>query len=610
MGFLSKLFGGDAGSTSVKPDATEAPRATPATGDTPAQPAPSSAKADSARAVQREAAPAQAPERDAKTLVAEKAAAKKEVPAEKAAEKPAPKAANAAASPKVIAPKAAGDKAPADKTTAAKVPAPNPAPPKAATKPAAAAGGAEKSPPSSVAQPLPGDKAPGARPVPNKRALEESILTSAPKLTVDAAGPGAARPPAKAPPAPASEGQAQAQEAPKSSERRSLSSIEAANLATFRSRRDKMKSPGFYSVSPANGSHAVPGAASSANLMKATVVGIAPPPEPSQAVRADKGPEPDAAGAALASAGAALENFAPLSPEESAPPQKIKGGAQEKEDTSPGLGTNRSRHDPAAPVVALPDKDLELVVEFVIALSMGSVAESWLPPIRSALAELRTVAGHSERGGLEKALGLLSKELDEPGDLSDERRLRILRLFTSVDVALPRPVDIAARKAQRERLILEQLLLEVATIHPLIPQRLRDEGVATLDRLARANMDELALRVAADREQADQIASTLRSYLSARAHRGPDTVILGKSRAIRERLRALEASAEDFERASDSEDVEARRSARRRRQADVVQLNLLLAEFGEASILNEIERCSVQGKIERLGRWLRELDAS
>jgi hypothetical protein len=473
--------------------------------------------------------------------------------------------------------------------------------------------GAEQAPPSSVAQPVPGEKAPGARPAPIKRALEESILTSAPKLAGDAARAGAARPAANvAPPAPSGEGQIQPQEAPKSSERRSLSSIEAANLATFRSRRDKMKSPGFYSVSPANGSHAVPGAASGANLMKATVVGIAPPPEPAQAAKADKGTEPNAvcASPALAAAGAALENLEPLSPEESAPPQKIKGGAAEKEDTSPGLGENRSRHDPAAKVVALPDKDLELVVEFVIALSMGVVSESWLPPIRSALSELRTVAGHSERSGLEKALGLLSKELDEPGDLSEERRLRILRLFTSVDVALPRPVDIAARKAQRERLILEQLLLEVATIHPLIPQRLRDEGVATLDRLARANMDELALRVAVDRDQADQIASTLRSYLSARALRGPDMVILGKSRAIRERLRALEASAEDFERASDSEDAEARRSARRRRQADVVQLNLLLAEFGEASILSEIERCSVQGKIERIGRWLRELDAS
>jgi hypothetical protein len=494
------------------------------------------------------------------------------------------------------------DKTTNDKTKGDKVPPARPLAPKPLPKTAPAATVAEQAPPSPVAQAAPAEKqpvAPTRAEAPRRRPLEESILTSAPKLPLDAS----ARATAKAAPQPPAPGaRAEQQEAPKSSERRSLTSIEAANIATFRSRRDKIKSPGFYSVSPANGSQAVAGAAAGPNLLKATVVGIAPPPEAGPALDADQVPD-------LAPASPAPASTEKTAAEDAAPPQKIKRGSAEKEDTSPGLGMNRSRHDPAASV-ALPDKDLELVVEFIIALSMGATAESWLPPIRSAVAELRTAAGHADRAGLEKALALLAKELDEQGALHEERRLRILRLFTSVDVALPRPVDIAARRAQRERLILEQLLIEVGMIHPLIPQRLRDEGVATLERLARSNLDELALRVAADREQADQVATTFKSYLSGRLQRGPDMVILGKSRAIKERLRALEASAEDFERASDGEDAEARRVARRRRQSDVAQLNLLLAEFGEASILSEIERCSVQGKIERLGRWLTELDAS
>jgi len=112
------------------------------------------------------------------------------------------------------------------------------------------------------------------------------------------------------------------------------------------------------------------------------------------------------------------------------------------------------------------------------------------------------------------------------------------------------------------------------------------------------------------REQADQIVSTFQGYLLARSQRGPERVLLGKGQALERRLAALEASAEQFERASDGEDPEARRIARRQRQADVLQLNLLLAERGEASILGELERCSVQGKIERLKRWLTELTAS
>jgi hypothetical protein len=39
-------------------------------------------------------------------------------------------------------------------------------------------------------------------------------------------------------------------------------------------------------------------------------------------------------------------------------------------------------------------------------------------------------------------------------------------------------------------------------------------------------------------------------------------------------------------------------------------LNLLLAELGEAKTLAEIERCSVQAKIERLQRWIGEQEVS
>ena len=79
--------------------------------------------------------------------------------------------------------------------------------------------------------------------------------------------------------------------------------------------------------------------------------------------------------------------------------------------------------------------------------------------------------------------------------------------------------------------------------------------------------------------------------------------------ALRERLSALEASAEAFDRASEGEDSGARRQTRKQRQTDVAQLNLLLAELGEAKTLAEIERCSVQAKIERLQRWIVEQES-
>jgi len=173
-------------------------------------------------------------------------------------------------------------------------------------------------------------------------------------------------------------------------------------------------------------------------------------------------------------------------------------------------------------------------------------------------------------------------------------------------MALPRPIDVAGQKALRDRLIVEQLLGEVALTHPLISQRVRDEGATSLERLARATAEDLSQRLGAPAEQAELLIRTFDGYLKQRVERGPSLAIEGRHHAVRARLAALEATDAEFQRATESDDSNLRRQARRSRQTEVAHLSLLLAEMGEAHLLGEIERCSVQGKIERLERWLEE----
>jgi hypothetical protein len=391
-------------------------------------------------------------------------------------------------------------------------------------------------------------------------------------------------------------------------------------------------------VSPTNGAHVVTGAVPSlTNLKKATVMGIAPAPEspkgdasdaaaaPSPAAADDPllpQPEPEA-GAASATAATSATGVVPTAaatPGRAAQGAPASGrslekaaaseggpesGEKDKEDTSPGLGQTRSRHEPLVPL-DLPLKDLELLVEFIMDLAIGPTSMTWLAPLRAAVRRLEEAAGRGQRSLLEKALTELALELDGVGELGDERRRRILHHFVGVDMALPRPIDVAGQKVLRERLIVDQLLSEVSLTHPLISQRLRDEGPTSLERLARSNPVDLSEKLGAPREQAELVVNTFDGYLKQRSERGPTLAVLGKHRALKARVSALEASAEEFTRAQDSDDTEFRRVARRQRQADVAQLNLLLAELGEASILMELERCSVQGKIDRLNRWLSE----
>jgi hypothetical protein len=312
---------------------------------------------------------------------------------------------------------------------------------------------------------------------------------------------------------------------------------------------------------------------------------------------------------ASAKAGEGSPAVAVVYDDDGAPPTAVTAADEEKEDTSPGLGHTPSRHDPALRF-ALPERDLNLLLEFVLDLGLGLASPAWLEPVSGAIVRLRVAAVKLQRMALDKALAQLGTELEDPNALSDERKSRILQQFLLVDLALPGPIDVAGKRLLRERLIVEQLLGELALSNPLLTQRVRDEGVVSLERLARFDAAQLASKLGVPVGDAEQIVSTFQAYLLTRSRRGPELVLLGTARAVEQRLSSLEASARDFDRACDTESSEARRRARRQRQTEVAQLNLLLAECGEAAILGELERCSVQGKIERVRRWLNELPAN
>jgi hypothetical protein len=281
----------------------------------------------------------------------------------------------------------------------------------------------------------------------------------------------------------------------------------------------------------------------------------------------------------------------------------------EKEETAPGVGHTPSRHDPAVRG-EIPERDLELLVQFVMDVGLGLATEAWLGAAREAVGRLKAAAARLSRAALDKALTQFQVELDAPNALSEERRGRIMQQLVLVDLALPRPIDVSGQRLVRERLIVQHLLTELAATHPLIAQRLRDEGSISLDRLSRVVPAELAARVGLSSEQVEQALASFREYVDERGRRGPEVALLGKAVVLAQRLAELEASAELFERVADGDDAQAKRDARRRRQSDIARVSLFLAESGEAGILGEFERSSVQGKIVRLRRWLSELPAS
>lgn len=615
MGFLSKFFGGDAGTSPAKVDPSEPPRS-------------SATQPESAVAVREPQLPP--PRQQLPTVPIVKTAPSKQPPA---AVSPAlaapPVAAQEAAVPAAALPAPAA-KAEGSKPEGARLEGPKPE----AAKLDAAAPAAEK--------------AAGVTAAKDRRALEDSVVTSAPKFSDGAArGPAAPRPmvgkTAGRPPASTvTSGRSAADRAApdrgpadrqpaldpaavdKSAEKTAPVPISPANA--LRARRDHSKSPGFYStVSPALGADAVATSPFAAHPKKSTVVGLAAPQAEARALGArPAATAPDTVAAAIAveatldpAAAAAAPvaatpaaadvpqgSFAPPQPH-SAPPSSVAVARVEKEETSPGLGYSRSRHDPSA-ALQLAEKDLELLSEFALDLGLGGTSDAWLAALRPVVQRLSLAASSASAPYpmLDKALGALTEELAKIEHIDEQSRPRLYAQLVALDLALAKRLDIVAQKALRERLIIDQLLEELALSQPLVTRRLREQGLASLEGMLRVGAADLAQKLDCPLDQAEQIVNIFQGYAAQRSQRGPNGV--GKSLAMKQRLAALEASADAFERASEGEDSGARRRTRRQRQLDAAQLGLLLAELGEAKILAELERCSVQAKIQRVQRWLAE----
>lgn len=484
-----------------------------------------------------------------------------------------------------------------------------------------------------------------AAPPERRRALEDSVVTSAPKLP----GTAAARPPAKAVAKAAPAHLAASGKDRTGAEKVVPAPADPSGVPALRPRRDHNKSPGFYSsVSPAHAVTGGPFGPAPVQPKQPAAVGLVPAADPAPlrvpslahipaadpalaqppADEAKQATAPSPLAASVAEAGkveieeleqteavgewasmVADDSFAPAQPCSSPPASVSPVAREEKEETSPGLGTARSPHDPNL-ASQVSGTDLELLLAFALDLALGCASEAWFVPLRAAVGRLLAGDAAIRSPALEKALTTLANDLEQAGAFREENRQRLYGHVVAVDLALSKRMDVTGQKAIRERLIVDQLLEELAQAHPLLPRRLKDQGLISLESLGRLNPTDLSARLEATPDTAAQVASIFQSYLDGRMRRGPTVALLGKSVAVKERLSALEASADAFERASEEEDSGARRRTRKQRQTDVTQLNLLLAEFGEAKTLAEIERCSVQAKIERLQRWIGEQETS
>jgi hypothetical protein len=305
-----------------------------------------------------------------------------------------------------------------------------------------------------------------------------------------------------------------------------------------------------------------------------------------------------------------------LGPRQTAPKTAVRVGAKSKsvaelwreplgeETTNPGVG----HHAVAKPLprsAELPRAELKLLADFAVQLSLGPVSGLWLMEAKPAVAVLKSAAAELAQKDIVAAIERLEPALATAPSrrIEGEARKELLDKLRELEPWLPTAKDIASEKTGRERLILDQLIAQISGLHPSSRRRLEDRGYASLDRLRATSPDVLVQELDLSQQHAEGLLAAFNSYYDERIERPP---VLGRGleRCMSDAVTALERSAHEFAQACDGDDSERKRMARKQRAQAIANLNLLLAELGENELLDQMVRCSVQERVERLRQWL------
>jgi hypothetical protein len=247
------------------------------------------------------------------------------------------------------------------------------------------------------------------------------------------------------------------------------------------------------------------------------------------------------------------------------------------------------------------------VRHFMLELSVGDTSKQWVEVVRPALAMIREAAVKLDQTSLAEALTRFRETLEEAVAGGGERlagavREQLLDQYKTLSELLPSAFEYREEREQREPLLVHLLLRQTPDIHKLTIDKVYAAGLSSLEALCRMKPRELCEVAHVTPERAEAIARHFKKYWEerTRAPESPQQIVSKLEQAM---LRLTQAQSE-FLCGEAEEDRGRKRRARSERQAQSIQINVLLTELGEVGLSRELERCSVETKLERLREFL------
>jgi hypothetical protein len=253
--------------------------------------------------------------------------------------------------------------------------------------------------------------------------------------------------------------------------------------------------------------------------------------------------------------------------------------------------------------------------ELMFQLTMGRTPPQWASACRPVLRPLFDAATQIGMLELVGALGAFDAALEraagEAGASIGQVAAEALSgAYDRLRRQMPDAFAAPDHAGSRRLVLLESLLLQVPSFHRRTLAKLYAAGLSTLSQLSQAKPDELCAVAGIDTELARAIVEHVQRFEDERSRINPTALRSHVQERLRISVARLNELQTEFENAEQDESAARKREARRGREAAVLELDLLFAELGDVELIEELKRCSVRGKIQRVESYLEPLQNS
>jgi hypothetical protein len=254
------------------------------------------------------------------------------------------------------------------------------------------------------------------------------------------------------------------------------------------------------------------------------------------------------------------------------------------------------------------------VRDFMIDLRSGEATADWIAICDPALRSLRRAAEKLEFAPLCEALDRLSEALatahaSNAPTITGDARAPLLARYEDLVALMPQAFALDLDRSQREGIILQSLLMQVADVKKITIDRLYAAGLTTLESMFLATTSDLVATAGVSEEMAKQIVERFRAYRTQINSTAPDATRAVERERLARLATQLRVEHDGYERACESVSADAadrKRELRKARAQTLLDVQLLLARLGEVERLAEIERLPFEKKVTRLEAFLEE----